>query len=580
MDSSAAELPPSSLSQDSEASLTPGQGTPRGTDDDMEESATAQRSELDSYTLVTSRKLPKPSESPPKAPQVGPTVRFVPANYTDSLTKLSTMRVSSELENHCPESIQVIRPNNRLNLITVDTRNAQATQSHLKLTSLCGLTVKSYEPRPRDGAVGVIKCVGDDVDDALLKAGLTSEIPVVHARGLGKSQVVRSLFNGPKMSKYVLFSRVRYQVWEFEERPLQCANCGRFCHKTVICTKNQMDSRCGGSHSRASCDASPLCVNCSNEHDALVASCPKQVEQRELAKNRRVHNNDQSGHKYTPEVGQPLQPLRPLQRPKQAGKETAIQHPAAQAMTPSLELSSFAWLSKSRAAQARGAVTSHGAQPPPPHAALAGLRIPEERTGAAACPAVRLRCAVAKSDAAPEPLDSVFEIYANAAVKNGTFGNLLPSFNAAETSPKTSPDVFRTDAHLSKAAQNVSQRVRDVNGTCVCVRVERPGLTAENLGYDSFLTTSRRTQLQSTWLSHLLPWRREREKTDPYIRRGPGSSRTCGLSPASNNWLAAVGIGPCDIVLHLRVSVWTLLWDSPGFRLWVINFELLGILSV
>ena len=56
-------------------------------------------------------------------------------------------------------------------------------------------------------------------------------------------------------------------------------------------------------------------------------------------------------------------------------------------------------------------------------------------------------------------------------VKNGTFGNLLPSFNAAETSPKTSPDVFRTDAHLSKAAQNVSQRVRDVNGTCVCVRV-------------------------------------------------------------------------------------------------------------
>ncbi|KAG0427676.1 hypothetical protein HPB47_025289 [Ixodes persulcatus] len=109
------------------------------------------------------------------------------------------------------------------------------------------------------------------------------------------------------------------------------------------------------------------------------------------------------------------------------------------------------------------------------------------------------------------------------------------------------------------AAQNVSQRVRDVNGTCVCVRVERPGLTAENLGYDSFLTTTRRTQLQSTWRSHLLSWRREREKTDPYIRRGPGSSRTCGLSPASNNWLAAVGIGPCDIVLHLRVSVWTLL---------------------
>ena len=53
------------------------------------------------------------------------------------------------------------------------------------------------------------------------------------------------------------------------------------------------------------------------------------------------------------------------------------------------------------------------------------------------------------------------------AVKNGTFGNLLPSFNAAETSH----DLFRTVAHLSKPAQNESQRVRDVNGTCVCVRV-------------------------------------------------------------------------------------------------------------
>ncbi|KAG0411351.1 hypothetical protein HPB47_011533 [Ixodes persulcatus] len=138
MDSSAADLPPST-SQGSEASLTPGQGTPLGTNDDTEESATAQRSELDRYTLVTSRKCPKQSESPPKAPQ--------------------------------------------------------ATRSLLKLT---------YEPGPRDRAVGVIKGVGDDVDDALLKAGLTSEIAVVHARRLGKFQVVRILFNGPKMPKYVL----------------------------------------------------------------------------------------------------------------------------------------------------------------------------------------------------------------------------------------------------------------------------------------------------------------------------------------------------------------------------------------
>ncbi|KAG0437837.1 hypothetical protein HPB47_017269 [Ixodes persulcatus] len=44
---------------------------------------------------------------------------------------------------------------------------------------------------------------------------------------------------------------------------------------------------------------------------------------------------------------------------------------------------------------------------------------------------------------------------------------------------------------------------------------ERPGLTAENHGYDSFLATTRRTFLLRTRRSHLLPWRRVREKTDP-----------------------------------------------------------------
>ncbi|KAG0418318.1 hypothetical protein HPB47_004957 [Ixodes persulcatus] len=43
------------------------------------------------------------------------------------------------------------------------------------------------------------------------------------------------------------------------------------------------------------------------------------------------------------------------------------------------------------------------------------------------------------------------------------------------------------------------------------------------------------------------------ERVGCFALSEPGSLRTCGLSPASNNWLAAVGIGPCDIVLHLWI---------------------------
>ncbi|KAG0416204.1 hypothetical protein HPB47_006615 [Ixodes persulcatus] len=108
-------------------------------------------------------------------------------------------------------------------------------------------------------------------------------------------------------------------------------------------------------------------------------------------------------------------------------------------------------------------------------------------------------------------------------------------------------------------AQNESQRVRDVNGTCVCVRGREawpncgePWLRRTS-GYDA-------ADLAATHLAVAPAALAESEgENGPYIRRGPGSLRTCGLSPASNNWLAAVGIGPCDIVLHLWVSVWTLL---------------------
>ncbi|KAG0421910.1 hypothetical protein HPB47_002232, partial [Ixodes persulcatus] len=54
-----------------------------------------------------------------------------------------------------------------------------------------------------------------------------------------------------------------------------------------------------------------------------------------------------------------------------------------------------------------------------------------------------------------------------------------------------------------------------------------------------------------------------------------GSLRTCGLSPASNNWLAAVGIGPCDIVLHLWEKLFLCYW-----RTWSYNREGDGNFSV
>ncbi|KAG0435418.1 hypothetical protein HPB47_018496, partial [Ixodes persulcatus] len=113
------------------------------------------------YTTVTCKKRRHSGDSvvlktdvqPPDHPR-GLAVIFTPINPQESLMKLNMKKVSDLLELHFPECILVVRPNKRLNLIAVDTRNSLATKTLLKLTALCGVGVKAYEPGPRSAAVG------------------------------------------------------------------------------------------------------------------------------------------------------------------------------------------------------------------------------------------------------------------------------------------------------------------------------------------------------------------------------------------------------------------------------------------
>ncbi|SCV66473.1 hypothetical protein ANAPRD1_01088 [Anaplasma phagocytophilum] len=104
------------------------------------------------------------------------------------------------------------------------------------------------------------------------------------------------------------------------------------------------------------------------------------------------------------------------------------------------------------------------------------------------------------------------------AVKNGTFGDLLPSFNAAETSHDLSGNVACWTGPTRNESRGVrnrrlrvcacgdrSRRARDVNGTCVRAcglvrsgRGERPGLTAET-GLDESVTSTGRVCVRGAW---------------------------------------------------------------------------------
>ncbi|KAG0419587.1 hypothetical protein HPB47_004005 [Ixodes persulcatus] len=126
------------------------------------------------YDAKTSKKRKKNSSSSKSGDTVtnsptttvGLTVIFVPAVENQKITAISSLKLSVALEQMCPECIQEIRPNSRLNLIAVDTRNGQTTRALLACTQICGLKVRAYEPVPRHFAVGVIKDVDTSLSDA------------------------------------------------------------------------------------------------------------------------------------------------------------------------------------------------------------------------------------------------------------------------------------------------------------------------------------------------------------------------------------------------------------------------------
>ncbi|KAG0438852.1 hypothetical protein HPB47_016845, partial [Ixodes persulcatus] len=111
------------------------------------------------FILITNKKRRHSSDSviskstiqTPEHP-VGLTVIFSPTNPEQSLMKLNMNKVSDAFELHCPECILMVRPNKRLNLIAVDTRNSLATKALLQLTKLCGMDVRAHEPGPRSAA--------------------------------------------------------------------------------------------------------------------------------------------------------------------------------------------------------------------------------------------------------------------------------------------------------------------------------------------------------------------------------------------------------------------------------------------
>lgn len=208
-------------------------------------------------------------------PKHGLTVILKPVDSTKIITRFNPLALKDSIEAKVPDGVLQLRPNYRLNLLAIDTRNTAATEHLLKITAIGDIPVRTYEPRPENCARGVIRGVPQDISDSELYDNLRQRTPVRSARRLGTSRVVQIVFATDTRPDYVILGYTRYQVYDYSEKPTQCTRCQRFGHIAATCTRKLRCARCGGDHELAACkSAEKLCANCGKTHQADFPYCP------------------------------------------------------------------------------------------------------------------------------------------------------------------------------------------------------------------------------------------------------------------------------------------------------------------
>ncbi|KAG0438677.1 hypothetical protein HPB47_016923, partial [Ixodes persulcatus] len=142
------------------------------------------------------------------------TVIVRPKDPDKVIATINPKKIQEKLDMTAPDGVILVRPNRRLNVLAIDTRNRDATKALLALTTLDGIAVE-------------------------LQLAVRTTAPVISIRRLGKSETVKLVFSTDTLPEEL--------------------RCGR----------------CGGPHDRTKCEAEdPLCMNCNKAHDSTSRLCP------------------------------------------------------------------------------------------------------------------------------------------------------------------------------------------------------------------------------------------------------------------------------------------------------------------
>ena len=165
----------------------------------------------------------------------------------------------------------------------VECHSKEQQQKLLTTNDLAGVSISSYIPTPR--SEGIVYGLKDPL--ALSHHPDVIKFQVISDTRHAKTYTTRIVFGKEPLPSTLFSENSEHEVFPYLPPSKRCTKCQSLSHTKRECTNAMKCSRCGQTHSRASCTApTPKCVNCDGPHSAAYSQCPKVIGSNQISNNK------------------------------------------------------------------------------------------------------------------------------------------------------------------------------------------------------------------------------------------------------------------------------------------------------
>ncbi|KAG0411073.1 hypothetical protein HPB47_011816 [Ixodes persulcatus] len=169
------------------------------------------------------------------------------------------------------------------NVLIADTYQPSGQEKLQQTTKLTianrDYAVTSYPSAPTNSCKGVIHGVASLTAPYQLIANIKSNVPVLTARMMGKTETALITFEGTYVPCTIYYRRLRFRCRPHKSKSQQCQNCLQLGHRVEVCPKKGKITVCDICYqenmtSDTLHDCVPYCVSCKEEPASEDTNCP------------------------------------------------------------------------------------------------------------------------------------------------------------------------------------------------------------------------------------------------------------------------------------------------------------------